>query len=86
MLNPKAFANAATAVEVVVALVCVGLSYIAPDFLLGIATSWVHTLNLQAIKATEPLTGGVVVYGLVTSAVLTWIVTYAFAALYNRWK
>lgn len=86
MLNAKAFANAATAVTAVFYVICALLSYVAPDFIFGLAKSWVHTMNLDASKANFVPDLGVAIYGIVTISIITWVTTYALIALYNRWK
>ena len=85
MLNSKAFANAATAVVAGLYVACVLLSYISPDFLFGIAQSWIHSLNLEAVKGSTPMSTNTLIIGLLTISLLTWVVTYATIELYNRW-
>jgi hypothetical protein len=84
MLNSKAFAHAATIVTAVFYLACAVISFIAPDFISGLASSWIHSLNLEAIKMKGQLSIGTLAYGLVTISVLTWITSYAFIEVYNR--
>lgn len=85
MLNAKAFANAATAVTAVFYAVCAALSYFAPDLIFSIGRSWMHTVNLESVKAPFNPSIGTLVWGLVTLSVVTWITTYATIALYNNW-
>ena len=84
MLKPQAFANAATVVIAVFYIACALLSYIASDVVFGLANSWIHTLNLEAMRMQVQLSFGTLVYGLVSISILTWITAYAFVALYNR--
>lgn len=84
MLKSAPFAHAVTIITVVFYIACVLLSYIAPDFLFNIAQSWIHSLNIQALKQGNPMSINSVIYGLVTIAVVTWITTYATIELYNR--
>lgn len=84
MLNAKAFANAATTVMAVWVLACALLSYIAPDLLFTVAQSWMHTINLESVKATFSPNLGLLIWGLVSATGLTWLTTYSLAALYNR--
>lgn len=86
MLNAKAFAHAATAVTVVFYVICAALSYVAPDFVVGLAKSWVHTMNVDLVKANFVPDFATLVYGIITISVVTWVTTYALIALYNRWK
>lgn len=85
VLNAKAFAKAATAVTAVFYVICALLSYISPDFVFGLAKSWVHTLNMDAAKVSFAPDLGTLIYGIVTISVITWITTYALIWLYNRW-
>lgn len=84
MLNAKAFAHAVTIVTVVFYLICWVLSTVAPDLILGLATSWGHTLNLEAIKSLAPMTITSAIYGLVSISVLAWLTTYAMIWLYTK--
>lgn len=85
MLNAKALANAASAVMVIWVLACALLSYIAPDLLFGIAQSWMHTINLESVKAIFNPDLGSILLGLVSATGLTWITTYGTITLYNKW-
>ncbi len=85
MLNPKAFAHALTVVTAVFYVVCWLVSYVAPDFVFGIATSWFHTVNLESVKATTQMDLVTALWGLVSISVLTWVTTYASIWLYNYW-
>ncbi|OGH47900.1 MAG: hypothetical protein A3A51_00145 [Candidatus Levybacteria bacterium RIFCSPLOWO2_01_FULL_39_10] len=84
MLKSIAFANAATIVIAIFFIACALLSYVAPNLVAGIGNSWVHSLNLEAIKIKTQLSLGTLVYGLVTISVVTWVTSYAFVELYNR--
>lgn len=86
MLNAKAFAHAATAVTAIFYIICALLSFIVPDFVVGLAKSWVHTMNVDLVKANFVPDLGGLLYGLITISVVTWVTTYALIALYNRWK
>lgn len=84
MLKPQAFANAATVVIAVFYIACAFISYVAGDFVFGLANSWIHTLNLEAVRMPAQLSLGTLLYGLVSISILTWLTAYAFVALYNR--
>jgi len=84
MLNSKAFANASTIVTAVFFAICATLSYVAPDFVAGIGNSWVHSLNLEAIKIKSQPSFITLLYGLVTISAVTWVTTYALIEVYNR--
>lgn len=85
MLNPKALANAASAVVGIWFVACLLLSLIAPDLVLAIGQSWVHTINLNAAKATVNADFGSIILGFVTLVGLTWITSYGTIVLYNKW-
>ncbi len=85
MLNEKAFANATTVIMAVFYIVCVLLSYLAPDLIFSLAKSWMHTVSMESIKTTFSPDLGSLVYGFISATGLTWITTYVTIVLYNRW-
>lgn len=84
MLKPIAFANAFTAVWFVAYIVCWLLSALAPELIYTISKSWMHSLNLDAVRGTATLDLGPALLGAVTFSVFVWVITYAGATLYNR--
>jgi len=84
MLNAKAFANAASAIMAIWVIVCALLSYLVPDLLFAVAQSWMHTINLDAVKTTFSPDLGSIVLGFISAAGLTWVTTYALIETYNR--
>lgn len=85
MLNAKAFANAVTAITVVFYLLCWLLSALVPDFIVGLAQALAHTINLEGVRAVAGVSPAMALWGLVSMAVLTWLLTYVTIWLYNRW-
>lgn len=85
MLNANAFANAAAVVMAVWVVFCALLSYVAPDLLFSMAQSWMHNINLEAVRTTFELDLGKLLWGFVTAVGLTWITVYGTVVLYNRW-
>ena len=85
MLNPQVFANATAAVMAVWVIACLALSIIVPDLLFAIAQSWMHSINIDAVKTTFNPNLGSILLGFATAVGLTWITTYAVVWLYNRW-
>lgn len=83
MIYAKALAHGATSVMVAGYVVCLALSYVAPQVLFTLANSWVHVLNLEAIQATVAVSLGTVLWGLVSISILTWVWAYATAVAYN---
>lgn len=86
MLDAKAFANAVTAVTAVFYFVCAALSFLAPELIFNIGQSWVHTLNIEAVKSVYRPDLLTFLYGLLTIAAVTWVTTYAAIYLYNTWR
>ncbi|MBI3069707.1 MAG: hypothetical protein HYY87_00180 [Candidatus Levybacteria bacterium] len=82
-MKEVAFANALAIVSDAVSLVCALLVWTARDFVLGIASGWVHGMDLAALPVATPTLSGVLV-GLVTLTVAAWAVGYSFAWTYNR--
>lgn len=82
-MKEVAFANALAIVSDVFALVCALLVWTARDFALGLASGWVHGIDLAALPVATPTVGGVLV-GLVTLTVAAWAVGYLFAWTYNK--
>ena len=82
-IKPIEFANAVTTVAVVGFVLCRVLSYLIPKILFAIAQGWVHTFNLEPIRATTPIPLGLTLLDGVLFAALIWVTTYAVASLYN---
>lgn len=86
MVKPIILANSLTTVVLGLYVTCRMLSIIAPDIIFNAGKSWFHTFSLDALRGTTPLELGTFVFGAVTLAILTWVTTYASAALYNKWS
>lgn len=84
MLKPTAFANAVTVVWAAAYLICFILTLVAPELVFGVVRSWAHSINIDAVKSTEPINIGSSLFGAVTFGAYVWVVTYAAATLYNR--
>ncbi|HKZ34951.1 MAG TPA: DUF5676 family membrane protein [Patescibacteria group bacterium] len=84
MIRSIPFAHAGAFLMAGFYLLCVTLSYIAPEFLFSIAQSWVHSLNLEVLRDMSPISPGSAVTGFLTSTGATWIVAYVFAETYNK--
>jgi len=85
MLDAKAFANAASAVMAIWVVACAAVAYIAPDLLFSIAQSWMHTINLESVKATFTPNLGSILWGLISATGLTWVSTFGIIYFYNKW-
>lgn len=86
MLNSKAFAQAVAVVTGIVFVVCRLLTALVPQFVFTIGQSWFHTINLSSVVAGTSMTFSMFIVGLVSSVVLSWLVGYGVAELYNRWE
>lgn len=84
MLKPQAFANAITSVFFVAYIACALIALIAPDLYFGILSNMFHSFNLEAVKATTPMSIGTFLFGVVTFAAYVWILTYSGVRLYNK--
>ena len=84
MNKPIVLANAVTLALLVFYFACAVLSFIAPDFVLSIGQNWIHTLNLEAAKATNQMSLTGVIFGAVTFGISVWVVTYLVAFLYGK--
>ena len=84
MLKPQAFANAITTVFIVAYVICGIIAFVAPDLVFSVAGSWFHAINLEAVKATTPMSIGTFLFGVVSFAAYIWVFTFAAASLYNK--
>ncbi|OGH15138.1 MAG: hypothetical protein A2860_00075 [Candidatus Levybacteria bacterium RIFCSPHIGHO2_01_FULL_37_33] len=84
MKKPVVLANAVTLTLLVFYFACALLSFIAPDFVLSIGQSWIHTLNLEAARPTSQISLTGVIFGAVTFGVSVWVVVYLTAFLYGK--
>jgi hypothetical protein len=77
-------ASAAAIVAAVAYVVCLVFSLVAPDLLIGILQSWVHSISLTTLRpestAFQP---GPALVGLLTFSGFVWLTTAATAWLYN---
>ena len=85
MIKPIVLANALATVVGAGFILCRLVAAVAPEFLFNVGQGWLHTVNLAPRRTTSPMPTGVFVLGLVTSVVVSWIVTYVTAELYERW-
>lgn len=86
MVKIPALANAITAAYGGLYILCWVVSAVAPDFLFALGQSWFHNFNLEAIRRTTSLDGGMMFVGGVVSSALIWGFTYVCGYLYNLWS
>ncbi len=81
-LDAKAFANASALIVGIFYVICVGLTIVAPNFLISLGNSWFHAIDLAKIKSID-VTFGSFLFGLVSIVIVAWVADYIFAAIYN---
>jgi len=84
MHRPVPLANSATIVVVALSLICWVFVTVLPDFSFWIANSWFHMINLDVVRANQPVDFGTTILGAISLGIVTWIAFYAFAEIYNR--
>lgn len=84
MTKPVALANSVTIVWVIAYVLCAIIAFIAPNMYFGVLGTWGHSLNIDMIKSTTPMSLQSTFIGTVTFGIYIWIVTFAIAKLYNR--
>ena len=84
MHNPVRLANAAAIVAVALSLVCWVFVTVAPDFTFGLANSWFHMINLDAVRMTQAVDFGTAIVGAISLGIVAWAAFYAFAKIYNN--
>ncbi|OGH17296.1 MAG: hypothetical protein A3C30_01690 [Candidatus Levybacteria bacterium RIFCSPHIGHO2_02_FULL_40_18] len=83
MIKTIPFANAAAMVAVGFSIVCWVLTLVVPDFAFGIAASWFHMINLDAVRMESTSTFGEALTGFVSLGIVVWVSTYVFMECYN---
>lgn len=82
-INEKVAALSLAIVAGAYYLLCVLLSYIAPDLYKNIAVSWAHGADLSQIWQGSPTELSTVVWGFITFTIAAWVTGYFFAFIYN---
>lgn len=85
MVNSRALAHAVATVVGVGYILCRLIAAAAPGFLFNVGQSWLHTVNLEPLRATGSMSTAMFFLGLVTSVVVSWVAAFATAELYRRW-
>jgi hypothetical protein len=80
--NEKVFANALATFTLVLYLVCGFLVAVVPEFMMSIARSWFHGIDLVENWSGRAFPGNFF-FGLVTAVVSAWLSGWFFAKLYN---
>jgi hypothetical protein len=79
-------ASAAAIVAGVAYIVCLVISLVAPDLLLGIFQTWAHSISVTSLQMTPTFQAGPALLGLVTFSGFVWLTTAGTAALYNTFR
>ena len=82
-LNPWRTGAALALTAAVVSLVCAALVYINPDSMLDFVNSWLHGLDLAALRSDKPWTFAGVLLGMLNAALTGFIVGALFAVCRN---
>jgi hypothetical protein len=85
MVDSRALAHAVATVVGVGYILCRLIAAVAPEFLFNVGQSWLHTVNLEPLRATGSMSTGMFFLGLVTSVVVSWVAAFVTAELYRRW-
>ncbi|HLE49690.1 MAG TPA: DUF5676 family membrane protein [Patescibacteria group bacterium] len=80
--DPKASANAVATTVAAIYIVCALSIVLFPNFVMGIAQSWFHGIDITRIQAFN-VTVGSFFYGLITAVIGGWLVGWCFAHCYN---
>jgi 2TM family of unknown function (DUF5676) len=77
-------ASAAALVAAAAYVICLAISLVAPDLLMGILQSWAHSISLAPLRAeSTAFQPGSALVGLLTFSGFVWLTTAATAWLYN---
>jgi hypothetical protein len=77
-------ASAAAIVAAAAYVVCLALSMVAPDLLMGIFQTWAHSISIAPLRAEAVVfQPGAALLGLLTWSGFVWLITAATASLYN---
>lgn len=83
MIKSIPFANAAAMVAVGLSAICWVLTLVAPDFVFGVANSWFHMINLDAVRMSGTSSFGEALIGFVSLGAVTWVSAYVFTECHN---
>ena len=84
-MKEQAFANAFAVTIAAVYVICAGWVVVSRSSFMGLAGSWIHGVDMEALPYTAPTAAGLV-FGLITAVVASWVAGYVFAWLYNQFS
>jgi len=82
-MKEQAFANAFAVTIAIVYVVCAGWVVVSRSSFMGLAGSWIHGVDMEALPYTAPTAAGLI-FGFVTSVIAAWLAGYVLAWLYNQ--
>lgn len=86
MSKPTILANSVTAVWGTAYALCGIAAMIFPNLYFGVLNNWLHSINLELLKSSTPLTLISFLMGLATFSIYIWVITFATASVYNAWS
>jgi hypothetical protein len=86
MSKPTILANSVTAVWGTAYALCGIAAMIFPNLYFGVLNNWLHSINLELLKSSTPLTLISLLMGLATFSIYIWVITFATASVYNAWS
>ena len=86
MSKPTVLANSVAAVWGAAYALCGIAAMLLPNLYFGVLNNWFHSINLELIKSTTPLSLSSFLVGLVTFVAYLWVITFATASVYNAWS
>jgi len=84
MLKPIKFANAATIIAVVCYIIYMVVLIFTPQLIHTYAESMYPGYDMSVIRATDNITIGFILTGLVSIALSVWVLVFTTIWLYNR--
>jgi hypothetical protein len=83
-LNPTAMGNALGGATAILYAICAIFAYSAPDFVISLAKSFVHVLDLSPLtKSLQPFDIGRFAIGWIALSAYMWIFGWLFGTIYN---
>lgn len=86
MFKPTVLANTVATVWGSAYALCGLAAMMLPNLYFGVLNNWFHSINLELIKSTTPLTLPSFLVGLATFTLYIWAITFATASVYNAWS
>ena len=82
-LDVKGIANSLAIVTGIVYIICIVLLWISPSFAVIAGNYLFHGIELQDITVARGI--GFSIISLILGVIVTWVLGYGFAAIYNKY-